>query len=216
MSSWSGIFLIWSSPGLESSWSGLLVVSSPPSLEFSWSGVLLVWSPPCLESSWSGVLLVWSPPGRESFWSGVLLVGSPPGLEFSWSQSSWSGLLLVCSLFTLESSWSWPEKSPLRVLLWLVLHVVAHPIDDGLQRPRQGLHEVYQVPHPLKSCLKFNFSEKLVIIYILQGLVIFHLFTKFDQNCSSGLVFVWISPPPCKEIGRCYFLCKKAYKKVLF
>jgi hypothetical protein len=59
-----------------------------------------------------------------------------------------------------------PEKGPLGVyLLWQVLHVVAHPIGDGLQRLRQGLPKGCQVPYPLKSCLKHNFTEKFVFIY---------------------------------------------------
>jgi hypothetical protein len=38
-----------------------------------------------------------------------------------------------------------PEKGPLDVLLfWLVLHVVALSIDDGVQPPYQGLHEFYR------------------------------------------------------------------------
>jgi hypothetical protein len=46
-----------------------------------------------------------------------------------------------------------------------ILHMVAHPIGDGLQPPGQGLHEVYQVPHPLKSSSKHDFTKKFVFVY---------------------------------------------------
>jgi hypothetical protein len=51
-------------------------------------------------------------------------------------------------------------------LLLLILYVVAHPIGDGLQPSRHGLHEVHQAPHPLKSCSKHDFTDMFVIIYI--------------------------------------------------
>jgi hypothetical protein len=77
------------------------------------------------------------------------------------------------------------------------LHLAAHPIGDGLQPPEQGLHEVHQLPHPLKSCLNRNFTEKFVI-YLFQGLVIFHLFfIRFDQNCFSDYCLNF--PKNCQE-----------------
>ncbi len=60
-----------------------------------------------------------------------------------------------------------PKKGPVGVqLLLLIIYVVAHPIGHGLQPSRQGLHEVHQAPHPLKSCSKHDFTNLLVIIYI--------------------------------------------------
>jgi hypothetical protein len=53
-----------------------------------------------------------------------------------------------------------------RVLLqWLVLYVVALPINDGLQRPHQRLNEDQQVPPPFKSCSKSDFMDKFASTY---------------------------------------------------
>ncbi len=46
------------------------------------------------------------------------------------------------------------------LLHWLVLYVVALPINDGLQPPHQRLNEVQQVLPPLKSCSKSDFMDK--------------------------------------------------------
>jgi hypothetical protein len=66
--------------------------------------------------------------------------------------------------------------------------VVAHPIGDGLQPHEQGHRKVHQVPHHLN--LVQNVTLQKILYYRFQGLVILHLFTKFNQNCSSGLGFV--------------------------
>jgi hypothetical protein len=42
--------------------------------------------------------------------------------------------------------------------------VVAYPIGDGLQSPQQGLHDVHEVSHPLKSFSKRDFKEQLLIL----------------------------------------------------
>jgi hypothetical protein len=61
--------------------------------------------------------------------------------------------------------------------------VLALPSGDGLQPPRQGLHEVDQVLPPLKSCSKRDFADKFAAFL---GLTILHLFTKSYQNCFGG------------------------------
>jgi hypothetical protein len=70
--------------------------------------------------------------------------------------------------------------------LWLVLYEVALPIGNDLQHPHQGLLEVLQVFLPLKSCSKYDFTEKFAK-YLFFGLTFLHLFAKFDQNDFCGL-----------------------------
>ncbi len=80
-----------------------------------------------------------------------------------------------------------PEKGPLIVLLlWLDFYVAVLANGDDLQPPYQGFHEVHQVLPPLKSCSKSDFKDNFENDYFL-GLTILHLFTKFYQNCFSGL-----------------------------
>ncbi len=70
------------------------------------------------------------------------------------------------------------KKDPLDVLpLWLVLYVVALPIGDDLQRPRQGIHEVFQVLPPLKSCSKNDLRK--VCKYLFLGFTFLHLSPSF-------------------------------------
>jgi hypothetical protein len=73
--------------------------------------------------------------------------------------------------------------------VFLVLSLVANPISDGLQPPHQGLHEVYQVLPPLKSCTKGDFVDKFaVLIPRPYNFASFH--QVFIKNCYGLGVFL--------------------------
>jgi hypothetical protein len=74
--------------------------------------------------------------------------------------------------------------SPLAIACVLALHR-----EDGLQPPRQELHEAHQLLHQPKSCSKTRFYRK-ARCYLFLGLVFLNLLTKFHQNAQTVQEFL--------------------------
>jgi hypothetical protein len=68
--------------------------------------------------------------------------------------------------------------------------VLALPSGDGLQPPRQELHEAHKLLHQPKSCSKTRFYRKARFVLFL-GLVILNLLTKFHQNAQTVQEFLY-------------------------